>query len=309
MLLAPHLVQRKSRRWCFTHNNYADVDAQLILDFFREHCRYGVFGREVGDGGTFHFQGYFTLQSTGSRTLAWVRGAFPVAAHFEAARGTNEQAIAYCKKDGDYSEFGTPTEPGRRHDLDDAFKWGRDFLREFGRAPTSPEILDSGFHGVYIKCPRFRPSLLKLVPVTRRLEYETLHDWQINLRDELLLPADDRKILFMVDFIGNAGKSFFCRFMLQEYPNDVQLLAAGKEQDLAYMVEEHKKIFLFDIARGRLEFLQYSILEGIKNGFVQSTKYASTMKHLNHRAHVVVFTNESPDVLKLSEDRYDIRDI
>jgi len=310
MLLSSNLIRPKSTRWVFTHNNYSEDDEALIASFFTVDCRYGVFGREVGANGTPHLQGFFVLDCTGSRSLDWVRNRFPVAGvHFEPAKGTSKQAADYCKKDGDFREFGAPAEPGRRNDLHDAFEWGRKFLMEYGRAPTSPEIIRSGHHAVYIKAPRFRPALMKMVQVKVRLTYDSLRDWQLGLRDELMQEADDRKIIFIVDSVGNAGKSYFCRWMLENRADDTQLLSAGKETDLAYMIEEHRKVFLFDISRGRLEYLQYSILEAIKNGFVQSTKYASVVKRLNFKAHVVVFTNETPDMTKLSEDRYDIREI
>lgn len=310
MLLAPSLIQRKSTRWCFTHNNYSEDDEQLISAFFAVDCKYGVFGREVGDSGTPHLQGFFVLDCTGSRSFDWVRNRFPVAGvHLEAARGTTKAAAAYCKKDGDYVELGEASEPGRRNDLHDAFEWGRKFLLEYGRAPTSPEIVRSGHFAVYVKNARFRPALMKLVDIKKRLEFSELRDWQVDMKDELLGVPDDRKVLFVIDSVGNAGKSFFCRWMFEHYPDDVQLLSAGKETDLAYMIEEHKKIFLFDITRGRLEFLQYSILESLKNGIVQSTKYASAIKYIHALSHVVVFANEMPDMTKLSEDRFDIREI
>jgi len=308
MLLSSNLIRPKSTRWCFTLNNYDSDAEELISGFFVADCKYGVFGREVGDSGTPHLQGFFVLDCTGSRSLDWVRSRFPVhGVHFEAARGSTVQAATYCKKDGDFHEFGQPSEPGRRNDLHSAFEWGREFLREHGRAPTSPEIVRSGHFAVYVKNSRFRPALMKLVEVKKRLEFESLRDWQVTLKEELLLEADDRKIHFVVDSVGNAGKSFFCRWMLEHHADCVQILSAGKETDLAYMIEEYKKIFLFDISRGRLEFLQYSILEMLKNGFVQSSKYASMVKQLNFKAHVVVFTNEEPDRSKLSEDRYAVR--
>lgn len=310
MLLSGDLIRRKSTRWCFTHNNPSDGDEELISAFFGVDCKYGVFGRETGATGTPHLQGFFVLDATGSRTLDWVRNRFPVAGvHFEIARGTTTQASAYCKKDGDYLEFGTPQEPGRRNDLNDAFEWGRAFLAEHGRAPTSPEIIRAGHFGVYVKNARFRPALMKMVECQKRLQFEELRDWQVGLKDELMGEADDRKIIFYFDSIGNAGKSFFCRYMLENHSECSQVLSAGKESDLAFMIEEYKWIFLFDISRGRLEYLNYSILEMLKNGYVQSTKYVSQVKRLPRQCHVVVFCNEPPDMTKLSEDRYDVREI
>jgi hypothetical protein len=46
-----------------------------------------------------------------------IRGLLP-RAHIEGRRGSQEQAIAYCKKDGKYQEYGTPKTQGYRSDLD-----------------------------------------------------------------------------------------------------------------------------------------------------------------------------------------------
>lgn len=311
MLLSSNLIRPKATRWCFTHNNPAEDDEDLIIGFFTADCKYAVFGREVGASGTPHLQGFFILDVTGSRSLDWVRNRFPISGvHFEVAKGTSSQASTYCKKDGDFYEFGVLSDQaGKRNDLDSAFEWGREFLRAYGRAPTSPEIIRSGHFSVYIRNARFRPALMKMVDVQKRLVDSELRDWQVGLKDELLGQADERKIIFYVDSVGNSGKSWFCRWMLENHSETTQILSAGKEQDLAYMIEEYKHIFLFDISRGRLEFMNYSILEMIKNGYVQSTKYASAVKQLPKAAHVVVFTNEHPDLTKLSEDRYDVREI
>lgn len=56
------------------------------------------------------------------------------------------------------------------------------------------------------------------------------------------------------------------------------------------------------------EFIQYDFLEDVKNGYVFSTKYESRVKTLDN-VHVVVNMNETPDMSKLSADRYHIIDI
>ena len=58
--------------------------------------------------------------------------------------------------------------------------------------------------------------------------------------------------------------------------------------------------------RGEIEFLQYSILESLKDQMIISTKYQGRTKILRKVPHVVVFTNEHPDMTKLSIDRYKI---
>lgn len=100
------------RNFCFTLNNYTDDDEKKISE---EKCfSYMIYGREVGENGTKHLQGYAELHK---RTrLNALKKVLP-RAHIEARRGTQEQAITYCKKDGDIVEIGTPKEQGKRNDI------------------------------------------------------------------------------------------------------------------------------------------------------------------------------------------------
>ena len=85
-----------------------------------------------------------------------------------------------------------------------------------------------------------------------------------------------------------------------------QRLSVGKRDDVAYALDVSKSIFLFDIPREQLQYLQYSVLESLKDQCVFSPKYESLSKVLPNPVHVVVFTNEEPDMTKMTEDRYEI---
>lgn len=102
----------KSRNWIFTLNNYTDDDVARLrtLD-----ARYLIFGREIAPTtGTPHLQGYVTW--TNPRALGGVRRLLP-GCHVERARGLPSQCSDYCKKDGDYEEFGErPADPGAQGD-------------------------------------------------------------------------------------------------------------------------------------------------------------------------------------------------
>lgn len=100
------------RNWCFTLNNYAPIDVMtLLLSPTEEHrvsmpvVTYIGFGEEVGANGTPHLQGYIELK-TKSRMAALKKIQGLAKAHFEPRRGTQAQAVEYCKKDGKYSHAG-----------------------------------------------------------------------------------------------------------------------------------------------------------------------------------------------------------
>ena len=109
-----------ARRWCFTLNNYTPEEE---LAFWRlgqeiensDWLEYLIYGREVGEQGTPHLQGYLMANhkmrwSTMNRRIFGQDDYGRV--HWETARGTPQQAITYCKKDGDFEEFGsTGTKP------------------------------------------------------------------------------------------------------------------------------------------------------------------------------------------------------
>lgn len=101
-------VPKLSRYWVFTVNNYSEEEVQILkTDLSDSHKTiYGIIGFEVGQGGTNHIQGY--VECLQRRGLLAVKEAFPglARAHLEVRRGSRQQAIKYCRKDGDFQEFG-----------------------------------------------------------------------------------------------------------------------------------------------------------------------------------------------------------
>lgn len=107
----------RSQYFCFTLNNYTDMDICLLSrEYENGTFTYLVFGEEVGASGTRHLQGYFELPKR--LRFSQVKALVP-SAHLEPRRGSAEQASEYCKKDGNFLEFGTISRPnqGRRTDL------------------------------------------------------------------------------------------------------------------------------------------------------------------------------------------------
>lgn len=83
-----------------------------------ERASYVCYGRECSDSGTPHLQGYCEFEVR--KTLNQVR-LISARAHWEARRGSQAQAVEYCRKDGDFKEFGrlAVSAQGRRSDLDE----------------------------------------------------------------------------------------------------------------------------------------------------------------------------------------------
>lgn len=111
------------RRWCFTLNNWTQPELDhLTRELSGEgpggKVKYAIVGREVGEGGTPHLQGYINWNQ--SKKFARVKALLGGRCHIERARGTDEENQVYCSKGGDVAcETGTPTRPGKRTDIDE----------------------------------------------------------------------------------------------------------------------------------------------------------------------------------------------
>lgn len=97
-----------ARNWCFTINNFSSDDLERLDQLsatIGEDIKYLVYGRETGENGTPHLQGY--IQFSKKKRLGQVRNQISERGHFEVSQGTPLQAAQYCKKDGEFNEFGT----------------------------------------------------------------------------------------------------------------------------------------------------------------------------------------------------------
>ena len=290
--------REQSRRWMVTINNPTDDD-YARLHSFGPQCTYLVFADEIGESGTPHIQSFLILK--GNKSRSGVSTLFP-RANLKVARGTSLQASDYCKKDNtNVVEYGSlPGVPGN-NGLYERF---REWVLEQPTKPTGTMVAME-FPSLFLRNSRTQSFIDAIYPAPPLVDDAPLRDYQQSLSDSLDGPADPRKIIFVVDIHGNSGKSWFANRYFRSNPTGVQILSVGKRDDLAFAVDEHKHVFLFDLPRSTSEFLQYSVLEQLKNGLIFSNKYESRMKVMAAQfVHVVVFMNEYPDFTKLSQDRY-----
>lgn len=106
-----------SKNWCWTLNNpIAEEFDSLTSDVYT----YSVVGKEVGEEGTPHAQGYTIFKK--NQRLSAVKKLLP-RAHWEVRKGSHEQASDYCKKDGDFMEDGTPPMSKKRQGECEKERW------------------------------------------------------------------------------------------------------------------------------------------------------------------------------------------
>lgn len=97
-----------AKYWCFTLNNPTEAEI-YILNECPNWATYLIFGKEHfnqnnNPDSTPHLQGY--LECRGVKSLRKL-STWLIRAHFEIRRGSSTQAAEYCKKEGDFTEFGT----------------------------------------------------------------------------------------------------------------------------------------------------------------------------------------------------------
>lgn len=295
----PTRTASRAKSWCFTINNYSDGDIQR-LSSLEDQVDYLIAGREIGEGGTPHLQGFVKF-----KTRVRLAGAIAIIgrAHMEVARMVSA-AIEYCRKEDqnpiEVGELGA--RQGSRTDLE-LFK---DAVKE-NPLITLKDVRE--LHSdVYSRCPRFCLEYLRDNGPEIEVPNHDYRPWQTDLLAKLEEDPDDRKITFVVDLEGNKGKTWFGRHLMT-VRSDVQVLIPGKKADMAYAIDPLKRIYIMDAPRSKQgEFIQYDFLEEVKNGYIFVSKYESALVKMA-RCHLVVMMNEDPDYTKLSADRYDVINI
>lgn len=293
---------------CFTLNNYSELEVTLVRESVGVGgIKYIIYGKEVGESGTPHLQGYLQCNHDKFDRL---KRRFGKKIHLEKQKGDSAEARDYCKKEDDWAEFGTyehipspKKRQGQRKDLDEIKKAIDD-----GKSYT--EIVDTHFATV-AKYPRFIKECIQehekgilVSSLKASFADAQLKPWQKSLWDKLQLPPHPRQIMWLWEESGNVGKSWMTKYLMAMM--ECTVLTDGKRVDMAYIFAQNpKKVVIFDLARVTEEHLHgiYSLAESLKNGYVVSAKYES--KTVAFEApHVVFFANFGPNISVWSQDRY-----
>lgn len=310
----------RKNAYCFTLNNYTEPQLErLSTPDGCPNIRYMVFGvEEAPSTGTPHLQGYLQIKDGEENMSDLNPRLFDNRARLALAKGSAEQNKAYCSKDGEFVEWGTPR-GGKRGSAA-----ALDLIQlDIDAGKTYDEICDEHFSSV-AKVDRFvrqriqeRDNRLMREELKASLTTVVLFTWQDRLLRYLESAPHPRHVQWLWESQGGKGKSFMARYLMAT--TSTLVLEAGKKSDLAHIVAStvpFPSIVVFDLARTtapeegeshRLDSV-YSLMESLKNGYLISTKYNSTSMTFKV-PHVVVFANFPPDESKMSADRWQIQNI
>lgn len=136
-----------------------------------------------------------------------------------------------------------------------------------------------------------------------------LYPWQEEIVRICAGPVDRRKIYWYWEANGNVGKSALCKYLVFHHK---ARLIGGKSADALFAAVEgykvEKPVYVIDLPRGNKNKVPYEAIEQLKNGLGFSSKYEAK-GFIAPPAHIVIFANFPPDRTKLSEDRWEVKDL
>lgn len=300
------IMNNQLRNIMFTLNNPSANLVLAELPWTEDLVQFATWQLERGASGTLHIQGYLELKrkmrpSTMLNHLPFLRGA-----HFEKRMGSQAQAVAYCRKEDTRVEgpwtFGREfvDERGTRNDLED--------VKEAMKAGMSLEDVYDQFPGMAARYPRFVEHWTRRYTeslTARFLDIEPRNEFQTVLLDVVAEDPHDRHILWFYDEVGGAGKTFMAKHLVDAH--GAFYTNGGKQVDITYAFKG-QPIAVFDFCRDASKYVNYGVIENIKNGIMFNSKYESCMKRFNI-PHVIVFANFLPLQGKFSRDRYQVCNI
>lgn len=308
----------QSKRWTFTKNNpniHLQDEMQIELGdkvkdnkFQLQYIMMGV--EKAPKTGTIHWQGFLILKVR--KTLAtlkrWIGKNIPLleGAHLEVMRGTIQQNKEYCsKEDKDPWHVGSEPEdqkPGKRTDLLDYTQAVLGGSGDLELAVAFPNA-HARYHSYAEKLRKLKRE--KDMTETMRDQFKDviLRDWQKRALEKLET-QNPRRILWVWSKEGNVGKSFLARYIVAT--RKAFMCNTGKHGDIIYAFQKKTTDYVvMDLSREQAERAPYSVMEGLKNGFLFCAKYESCECFFKP-VKLVVFANFQPEREKLSADRWDV---
>lgn len=161
------------------------------------------------------------------------------------------------------------------------------------------------FHSDDVKVPEIAED-----PLTR--EEVKLLAWQEECIEIAKGERDDREIHWWVDRAGGRGKTSMCKHLVLKHD---ACYVAGKGENVKYLIANwiakrgvHPKLIVINLTRTLENFVNYGVIEEIKDGLFVSSKYKTEAIIMNSPT-ILIFANFSPDMRKMTKDRWVIHDL
>jgi len=254
-------------KWCFTYNNYELDDIKKIEEVLTLLCKCYCFKKEIGAEGTNHLQGHITL-------------------------------LKKCCLNG-----------LKKHDIFSKFHWevkkGSEIENDIYICKSETSLDNVIYQYGYIKKLHIIQPL-KLITILRPFQQQVI---------DLINKKDDRTIHWIYDETGFSGKTQLMKYIAYYY-NSI-CCSSGKDSDIYnlfwnYIDGKEKNVillnnldcFIYNVARNHT-FKQYTLLENIKDGYLNNTKYETGSMNFNGPS-IVILANHLPDKTAMTMDRWNI---
>lgn len=120
-----------AKNWCFTFNNYTEDDYQYIIEAFEKNSSKYIIGKEVGEKGTPHLQGYvYNKKKFRPSELKLSKSI-----HWEKCKGSQKQNIEYCMKDSNYKSNIKIEKPLKLLQETQLYDWQKDIIKIIKEEP------------------------------------------------------------------------------------------------------------------------------------------------------------------------------
>nr|QKV51332.1 putative replication associated protein [Crucivirus sp.] len=282
-------MNKKARRFRFTWNNYTEQEVNNLSSLTKKDCEYITFGFELAPTTlTPHLQGYIEFAhpvpgSTCKRKLDPINKLKSKVSILEA-NASREANIAYAQKtetkdpnrESPFIELNfRESTQGQRSDWQEMrsfLKSEPDFEKFADRYPEQAIKYHGGIDRMIsgINNQRCLEEFRSEYPNT-----SLMYTWQRKLVNRCKGTPDKRKFIWFADEKGNQGKSWIAQWLVANAGATRFTNAASKDIAHAYKGEP---IVIIDLTRSNEERINYSILEGLKDGMLFSPKYNSHNK-------------------------------
>jgi hypothetical protein len=270
-----------------------ELETERVLN---KYASWFLYGREIcPTTGRTHLQG---MASSSKSAIRWT-DMIGNPNYWTAKCKDPIASIAYCSKS--FKKGGSITEKGIRPVFELSKRTTIRF-RAKDYKDMSEEQMEELDGSQYLTAKKVKKEQAKMVKKVASPFPEQFYPWQEKLLKDTAQHTP-RRIIFIVDLKGNSGKTVFSGWLGTQPGYDY--LSIGKKEDILFSAEISSHTFLMDVARSEVAYINYALLEKLKDGYWVVGKYEGK-RSTGGKKNLVVLMNSFPDSSKLSEDRYEV---